>query len=82
MRPDRCPNRSWRSSNDTPAARKIVEIGAGPFAANVVIGEVVMFHVNQFFCDDDKKVDPDLLDAVGRLGGTDYGTTRDRFSVE
>ncbi|MFC7046625.1 flavin reductase family protein [Halobacteriaceae archaeon GCM10025711] len=54
-----------------------VDVGA----SSMVLGEVVHAHV----ADDvatDGKVDVTKLDAVGRLSGNHYATTRDRFSME
>ena len=57
-----------------------MHLGAGPAGANLVIGEVVMFHI----CDDvysADAIDPEKLDFIGRLGGTEYVRTRDRFDL-
>jgi flavin reductase (DIM6/NTAB) family NADH-FMN oxidoreductase RutF len=60
---------------------QIVEVGNGPMSGNIVIGEVVRFHVNDAIIDDQFKIDADKLKAVGRMSGYDYATTRDRFSL-
>ena len=58
-----------------------IEFSELPGGGNLVIGEVVRFHV------DDRvvanfKIDPDQLRAVGRMGGpTGYTRTRDRFDM-
>jgi flavin reductase (DIM6/NTAB) family NADH-FMN oxidoreductase RutF len=58
-----------------------VDLG-GPPAANVVVfGEVVRFHVDDEILDG-TRVDFDALDAVGRLAGSAYATTRDRFTLD
>ena len=54
-----------------------VEVGG----SSMVLGEVIYAHVD----DDvtmDGKVDVTKLDAVGRLSGSYYASTRDRFSME
>lgn len=60
---------------------QIVPVGEGPLAANLVIGRVVMMHMADGLCGADGVVDPDKLDTIGRMGGADYCTTRDRFAM-
>lgn len=60
----------------------IVHIGEGPLAANLVIGKIVHLHINDDILDEKQRVDPQLLDNVGRLGGAAYSTTRDRFDLK
>ncbi len=45
------------------------------------IGEVLCFHIAAGFLAPDGTVDPAKLDAVARMGGDWYATTRDRFSL-
>jgi len=52
--------------------RDIVETGAGGGAANLVICEVVMVHVDEHILDSGGKIDPYKLDAVARMGGAYY----------
>ncbi|MFC6906382.1 flavin reductase family protein [Halalkalicoccus tibetensis] len=54
-----------------------VEIGR----STMVLGEVVYAHVAEDATTEDK-VDVTKLDAVGRLSGSYYASTRDRFSME
>lgn len=61
---------------------QILNIGDGPGGANVVIGRVVHVHIDDSVVGARKLVDPDLLDAVGRMGGISYCRTRDRFDLE
>lgn len=66
---------------EAPAAlecrlREVVRVGAGA----VVLGEVVAFHVDEAVLDG-TRVLPEVLDTVGRLGGPNYTTTRDRFEM-
>lgn len=56
---------------------RIVEVGNG----RIVIGEVVVFHVAERLWDERGRVDPERLDAVARMGGSTYATTRDRFEL-
>jgi flavin reductase (DIM6/NTAB) family NADH-FMN oxidoreductase RutF len=46
----------------------------------MVIGEVVAIHVREDALDG-SRVDPGVIDAVGRLSGSSYVTTRDRFDL-
>jgi flavin reductase (DIM6/NTAB) family NADH-FMN oxidoreductase RutF len=48
---------------------------------NVVIAEVVHVFLRDDLVDDRWHVDPERLLAIGRLGGTSYCTTRDRFEL-
>ena len=54
-----------------------VEIGS----SSLVLGEIVYVHVDDEVTRDGK-LDVNELDAVGRLSGSLYATTRDRFSME
>ena len=57
------------------------DIGTGPRSATVVVGEVVLLHAADAAVTDGR-FDAAALDAVGRLGGSEYATTHDRFSLE
>ncbi|MEC9093439.1 MAG: flavin reductase family protein [Planctomycetota bacterium] len=61
---------------------QIVNVGEGPLAANLVIGKIKHLHIQDEVLDDRGRVDPQKLDNVGRLGGSAYSTTRDRFHIE
>ena len=56
---------------------QVVEVGNG----RIVVGECVAFHVAERLWDDKDRVAPDRLDAVARMGGSTYATTRDRFDL-
>ncbi len=60
---------------------QIVEIGAKPLGGSMVFGEVVLFHLRDGIADG-FKIDPDKLNAIGRMGGPTYTRTRDRFDLE
>ncbi len=60
----------------------IVPVGEGAGAASVVFGRIVAAHVSDAVLGADGKIDPALLDTVGRLGGENYVTTRDRFTLK
>lgn len=62
--------------------RQIVPVGEGALAAHVVICDIVRLHVRDDVLGADGAADAAKLDSVGRLGGEDYATTRDRFQLE
>jgi flavin reductase (DIM6/NTAB) family NADH-FMN oxidoreductase RutF len=57
-----------------------IEIGDGPLSGNVVLGEILRIHVDDKYFDN-YKIDPDKLRAIGRMGGTSYTRTSDRFDM-
>lgn len=59
---------------------RIIELGQEPAVNAVVFGEVVRIHVDDDLLDG-TRIDFDGLDAVGRLAGNLYSTTRDRFDI-
>jgi flavin reductase (DIM6/NTAB) family NADH-FMN oxidoreductase RutF len=62
--------------------RQIIPIGTGPIAANLVIGEVLMIHVDDAVLDSQGKVDPRKLRTVARLGGDFWCHTSDLFELK
>jgi flavin reductase (DIM6/NTAB) family NADH-FMN oxidoreductase RutF len=60
---------------------QIVPIGTGPGAANLVIGEVLMFHIDDALLDDRGQVDPRKLRTIARLGGDSYCRSTDLFEM-
>lgn len=59
---------------------QIVDVSARPMGGSLVIGEVVRFHVDDAVIED-FRIDADKLGAVGRMSGSEYARTRDRFSL-
>ena len=57
-----------------------IEMSELPGGGNLVIGQVVRFHIDDEYFDN-FKVDPDKLRAIGRMGGSLYTRTRDRFEM-
>jgi flavin reductase (DIM6/NTAB) family NADH-FMN oxidoreductase RutF len=45
-----------------------------------VVGQVLRFHILESLLDG-YKVDPDKLNAIGRMGGPAYVRTHDRFEM-
>jgi flavin reductase (DIM6/NTAB) family NADH-FMN oxidoreductase RutF len=62
--------------------RQIVPVGEGGLAAHVVICDILRFHVRDDVLGADGRPDAARLDTVGRMGGEDYATTRERFQLE
>jgi len=60
---------------------QIVPVGDGPLSANICVGEILCFHVADDQLLPDGTVDVTKIDLVGRLGGEDYSTIRDRFAL-
>lgn len=61
---------------------QILPIGQGPIAANLVIGEVVVLHVDDRVLDEQGRVDPRQLRTIARLGGDYYCRTSDLFEMK
>jgi len=59
----------------------VLEIGAEPGSGNLVLGEVLRFHVDSALFED-FRIDPDKLRPIGRMGGSMYTRTTDRFEME
>ncbi|MBC7460538.1 MAG: flavin reductase family protein [Thermoleophilia bacterium] len=56
---------------------RIIEVGH----SRMVLGTVVQLHIAERLFDARDRVDPGRLDAVARMGGATYATTRDRFDL-
>lgn len=61
---------------------RIVHIGEGPLAANVVFGRILAAHVRDDVLGADGRPDSRKLDLIGRLGGEDYTLTREVMTIE
>jgi flavin reductase (DIM6/NTAB) family NADH-FMN oxidoreductase RutF len=60
---------------------QITAFGGIPMGSNVIIGEIVLFHVKDDLWADDQ-IDASKLKAIGRLGGQLYCRTTDTFEME
>ncbi len=60
---------------------QIVSVGDRPGGGILVLGEVLRFHVLESLLDG-YKIDPDKLNAIGRMGGSNYVRTRDHFEMQ
>lgn len=61
---------------------RIVHIGDGPLAANVVFGRILLAHVSDTVVGADGRPDAGQLDLIGRLGGESYTRTTERFALK
>ncbi|MEZ6109406.1 MAG: flavin reductase family protein [Pirellulaceae bacterium] len=61
---------------------QVVEVGSGPGAASLVIGEIVAIAIDDSVLGADNFPDPAALDLIGRMGGNTYARTTDRFDLE
>jgi len=61
---------------------QIIPVGDGPLAANLVLGEVLIFHIDDRVLSPSGRVDPLKLRTIGRLGGSDYCRSTDLFAME
>ena len=60
---------------------QVVPIGSGPMAANLVIGEVLLMHVDDAVVASNGRVDPRKLQTIARLGADWYCRTTDLFEM-
>jgi flavin reductase (DIM6/NTAB) family NADH-FMN oxidoreductase RutF len=60
---------------------QIVHVSTEPLGGSLVLGEVLRFHIRESLLDN-FKIDPDQLQAIGRMAGASYVRTKDRFEME
>jgi flavin reductase (DIM6/NTAB) family NADH-FMN oxidoreductase RutF len=60
---------------------QVVQVGDQPGGGSLVLGEVLRFHVRQDLIEN-FRIDPDKLRAIGRMAGSTYVRTTDRFDLE
>jgi flavin reductase (DIM6/NTAB) family NADH-FMN oxidoreductase RutF len=60
--------------------RQLLPIGEFPGGGTVIFGDVLRFHIDEAVVDG-YKIDPEKLNAIGRMGGPTYVRTRDRFDM-
>lgn len=61
---------------------QIIPLGNGPIAGNLVIGEVLVIHIDDAMIDDQGRVDPRRLKTIARLGGNHYCRSTDLFEMD
>ncbi len=60
--------------------RQIIQLGDQPTSGILVLGDVLCFHFAEGLVEN-FRVDPAMLNAVGRMGGNSYCDTRNRFEI-
>lgn len=60
---------------------QVVHVSPLPLGGSIVLGTVLRFHIADEIVSD-FKVDPDALQAIGRMAGASYVRTTDRFQLE
>jgi flavin reductase (DIM6/NTAB) family NADH-FMN oxidoreductase RutF len=60
---------------------RIIDFGSEPPSGSLVIGEIVCVHLEDEVLKEGR-LDGDLLDLVGRMGGTQYSRTTERFEMK
>ena len=61
--------------------QQVIHVSTEPLGGSLVLGEVLRFHVSASLLDN-FRIDPDKLQAIGRMAGSTYARTRDRFDME
>lgn len=61
---------------------RVIHLAPGPVGANIVIGNIVRAEVNDAVINSSGRIDPEKLDAVGRMGGATFVRTTERFDLE
>lgn len=61
---------------------RIIPLGDSQEGSDLIIGEVVMFHIDESVYFEDSKIDADALSAVARLAGNDYAYLGNKFTIE
>jgi flavin reductase (DIM6/NTAB) family NADH-FMN oxidoreductase RutF len=59
---------------------QIIDFSRRPLGGSLVIGEVLLFHVDDAYIDN-YRIDPDKLATVGRMAGNTYVRPTDRFDL-
>ena len=61
---------------------QIIPVGNGGISANLVIGEILMMHIDDAVLDPKGQPDPRKIKAIARLGGEFWCRTQDLFQLE
>lgn len=59
---------------------QVVHVSTEPLGGSLVLGEVLRFHIRESLLDN-FRIDPDKLHAIGRMAGSTYARTTDRFEL-
>jgi flavin reductase (DIM6/NTAB) family NADH-FMN oxidoreductase RutF len=60
---------------------QVVKVGDGPAAGNLVVGQILVAHIDDAVLNAAGEIDPGLVDTIGRMGAADYCWTRQRFAL-
>ena len=60
---------------------RIVTVGQGAHAGNLVLGTILLVHVQDGILEEGKGIDPLRFDAIGRLGGSSFCRTGTIFEL-
>ena len=60
---------------------QVVHVSAEPLGGSLVLGEVLRFHIRESLLEN-FRIDPSKLHAIGRMAGSTYARTTDRFDME
>ena len=60
---------------------RIIDFGPEPPSGSLVIGEIVSVHIEENVLTDGQ-LDGEALDLIGRMGGTQYSRTTERFEMK
>jgi flavin reductase (DIM6/NTAB) family NADH-FMN oxidoreductase RutF len=60
---------------------RIIDFGTEPPSGSLVIGEIVSVHIEENVLTDGQ-LDGEALDLIGRMGGTQYSRTTQRFEMK
>ena len=63
------------------ALDRVVTVGQGAHAGNLVLGTILLVHVRDGIVEEGKGIDPLRFDAIGRLGGARYCRLQDIFEL-
>ncbi|PHK50292.1 flavin reductase family protein [Staphylococcus edaphicus] len=61
---------------------RIISLGDKQEGSDLIIGEVVMYHIDETVYIDDSKIDPQTLSPVARLAGNDYASLGKSFTLK
>lgn len=62
--------------------RQIVPLGDGPLAGNLILGDVLLMHIDDAVLDAHGRVDSRKLQTIARLGGDFYCRTTELFELQ
>lgn len=60
---------------------RIIPLGDPQEGSDLIIGEVVMFHIDDDVYFEDSKIDAQALTAISRLAGNDYASLGETFTI-